>query len=251
MPLYSIYKIINLVNNKIYIGKTGGDSNKRLKQHIYISKYPGSKKFSAIHSAIAKYGESNFVIDVLNHVFDEREAYLLEQKYIETYESNIKEKGYNLTGGGIGAYKVNSDVVLKRTKKYGNSRFGKKHTEETKKKISESLMGEKHPFFGVKGKLHPSFGKKKSLEQRDKLRKLRLGKKMPEEFKIKLAKRMKENPPRAKIKREEIPVIFDLFNIYYFSIREISDLFQVTYQCIYSILKGKTWNAELSTQQTS
>lgn len=37
--------------------------------------------------------------------------------------------------------------------------FGKKHTEESLKKMSDKTRGENNPMFGLKGKSHPAFGK--------------------------------------------------------------------------------------------
>jgi hypothetical protein len=53
--------------------------------------------------------------------------------------------------------------------KIGNkARLGKKHTEETKLKISKSVSGEKSPCFGRVGDKHPMFGIKRGLNPNSK-----------------------------------------------------------------------------------
>lgn len=46
---------------------------------------------------------------------------------------------------------------------------GYKHTEETKKKLSESRKGNKNPMYGMKGKLNPFFGKRHTKETKNKI----------------------------------------------------------------------------------
>ena len=52
----------------------------------------------------------------------------------------------------------------------GNKNFlGRKHSEETRMKMSEAKNGEKHPNFGKKGEKSPRFGKKHSEEAKRKM----------------------------------------------------------------------------------
>ncbi len=59
-----IYKITNLVNNKIYIGQTIKTAEERLKQHIYAA----TKHITNTHLsyAIRKYGQDNFKIEIID-----------------------------------------------------------------------------------------------------------------------------------------------------------------------------------------
>lgn len=62
-----IYKLTNLINKKIYIGRTI-DYIKRVQQHSNpkISKFP-------IQKAILKYGKENFAFEILEVVYNEGE----------------------------------------------------------------------------------------------------------------------------------------------------------------------------------
>lgn len=105
-----IYKITNLVNNKIYIGQTRFDTKVRLHQHFYEAK-KGNLQFP-LYRAIRKYGEDNFQLDIIEEVEDnilnERERY-----WIKYYDSYIKNnKGYNCTYGGEG------NITIDRTEVY-------------------------------------------------------------------------------------------------------------------------------------
>jgi group I intron endonuclease len=73
-----IYKITNIINNKIYIGQSK-NLYKRLKNYIYeASYYKNDKRLKRpIIFAIKKYGLKNFKFDVIELTIDlnEREKY--------------------------------------------------------------------------------------------------------------------------------------------------------------------------------
>ncbi len=128
---FFVYQITNLVNGKIYIGK----SNHKLKNgstrwqiHLRIAK-GGKEKYGRcfwiIHRAICKYGESNFKYAILKHTKTESEALLFEQEVI----AHSRKEGqtiYNVTGGGEGM-------------------TGYHHTKKTKRRLSIACRGDNSP----------------------------------------------------------------------------------------------------------
>lgn len=72
-----IYKIINDINNKIYIGKTEFNIEKRFQEHIYDSQ----KKYQhrPLYDAINKYGIEHFKIEqveeCVSQQLNDREKY--------------------------------------------------------------------------------------------------------------------------------------------------------------------------------
>lgn len=91
-----IYKITNIINNKIYIGQTTKTITERFQKHINTMMY-GTKTY--LYNAMRKYGTSNFIIEKIeeipNEKLDEREQYWI--KYYNSYDPN---QGYNMTLGG-------------------------------------------------------------------------------------------------------------------------------------------------------
>jgi group I intron endonuclease len=76
-----IYKATNLINNKIYIGKTIRTLDDRRKAHIIESH--NSKVY--FHDAIRKYGENSFSWEVLTEADSESKLNVLEKFYIACY----------------------------------------------------------------------------------------------------------------------------------------------------------------------
>ena len=80
-----IYKIKNLVNNKIYIGKTNYSIEHRWQQHLYSSfENENSKEYNfLLHKAIRKYGSNNFIIEKIEEIepskSSEREKYWIKK----------------------------------------------------------------------------------------------------------------------------------------------------------------------------
>lgn len=167
-----IYLRTNMVNGKQYVGQT---NDMKIRDYCWYStnmKYAGAY----ITNARNKYGTENFKTEILKECDTQEELNHWEQYYIK--ELNTKfPNGYNLTdgGGGISGYHFSEKQRLKK--------IGLKHSEETKKKISQSLKGKivseeskkkmseaQHRFFengGVspfKGKHHTEESKKKLSE---------------------------------------------------------------------------------------
>lgn len=101
-----IYQITNDINDKIYIGKTEFDIQKRFKEHCRDA----FKRFDEkrpLYSAMRKYGIEHFHIELIEETDnpDEREMYWIEKK-----ESFLN--GYNATLGGDGAKYIDEELVI-------------------------------------------------------------------------------------------------------------------------------------------
>lgn len=112
---FVVYKHQNLINGKVYIGMSK-DTKKRWQPYNY-------KKCVKFYSAIQKYGWDNFSHEILYNNLTEQEAQNKEIETIELYNSRDRRYGYNIAMGG------NKTVT------------GCKHTEETRKKVSNALKG--------------------------------------------------------------------------------------------------------------
>ncbi len=133
-----IYKITN-PKNKIYIGQT-----RWLKRRINEYKTCTGKKNLLIYNSIQKYGWDAHTFEVIEEVdvtkLDEREIFWINQFDTFWYKN---KNGLNLTIGGSGQrspWKHNKEKVKFYSEKFkgeGNPFYGKKHTAETRKAISE------------------------------------------------------------------------------------------------------------------
>ena len=133
---YTIYKITNLINQKIYIGK-----HQTLDPY---DDYMGSGKL--LKASIAKHGKENFKKEVL-HVFDNEEDMNAMEVELVTEEFCSLDSNYNLCPGGRGGWGYINSTGLNNSgiDKRNYTEIAKKWTshkgpvtEETKNKISEA-----------------------------------------------------------------------------------------------------------------
>lgn len=114
-----VYKIVNNINGKLYIGSAIGNFIRK-SQHYYLlrrDKHPNAH----LQSAWNIYGELNFSFIVIEFV-SETDRLIKEQEYQDLYKSYIPEYGYNC-------------------KLKCSSSLGVKWSEEAKKKFSEFKKG--------------------------------------------------------------------------------------------------------------
>ena len=100
-----IYQIENLINGKLYIGKSDYSLEKRFKEHCRDSKKP-SLQNRPLYRAFNKYGIENFQISLIEETStpDEREIFWIEQK--QSFKN-----GYNATKGGDGKHYVDYELI--------------------------------------------------------------------------------------------------------------------------------------------
>jgi group I intron endonuclease len=133
-----------------YIGQTINSVEKRLQQHIGAAKR-GKKSY--LYNWIRKLLNKNKAPKIItiqnNAIFNESEKYWIQQY------RNLDFNLLNLTDGGEGnlGWKPPIETRHKMSRKLiGNKRmFNKKHSAETKKKMSLSHMGKPH----LKGESNP------------------------------------------------------------------------------------------------
>lgn len=132
--MYKVYKIVNKVNGKYYIGMTKQTLIKRFSQHKQNAKMG---KNTYLYNAIRKYGNDNFEIELLLECSNKEECCNLEIEYISK-----NKNGYNLAPGGEGGFIVQDikswKCKLKESRKDKTPFLGKTHSEEAKKKCSEA-----------------------------------------------------------------------------------------------------------------
>ena len=146
-----IYKITN-PKGKVYIGQTT-DYEKRLK---YYKSNTSTKTQVKIYNSIQKYGFDNHIFEVIE--ICELNQLNEKERYWQDFYNVIGINGLNLrltksndksgylskeTRNKISNYQKEHPENHKRLAKYANNWVGRKHKEETKKKMSESAKGKK------------------------------------------------------------------------------------------------------------
>lgn len=132
-----IYKILNLKNEKFYIGSTTMKVFKRI-QHHYLELKRNNHKNKHLQSAFNKYGEENFIFQVIENV--EKENCLSREQ--ELINSIGIENLYNINPLASGTPNMSKESILKRAltmkQKYASgemvSDFHKGHTPWNKGK---------------------------------------------------------------------------------------------------------------------
>lgn len=148
--MIGIYKITS-PTNRVYIGQS---RNIKSRFRQYKGNLKNTKGQILLYRSFKKY-------KVENHIFE-----VLEE--CETKDLNLRERYwqdfYDVLNGGLNCVLQETDVLPREL------------SEETKKKLSESFLGEKNPMYGKFGKLNPNYGNKWTKKQKKHLSDIKKGK---------------------------------------------------------------------------
>jgi hypothetical protein len=195
-----IYKLTNKITGKQYIGQTVKSMAQRWR--IHCSPTSGCTYLS---HAINKYGQENFLIEIVEHCNSLDELNKKEQDYIKLFNT-LSPNGYNLTTGGENCLASQETKDKQSAAHTGslNAFFGKKHTKESRDKLSKALKGREISLEARRKMSITNTGKKRTKEARanmskaqkglkkppgtgEKIRQSKLGKKASEETKAKMS----------------------------------------------------------------
>lgn len=206
--MINIYKISNDLNDKVYIGQTIDAIEHRLQEHSWKS-----SKCHKLRNAIQKYGKEHFKIELLKICEDQDMACCVEGFYIQVYDS--VKNGYN---------------ILEFPEL--NPMRGRKHSEDSKKKMSEYRKGS-IPW--MKGKSHSELSKYKNKIAHIGKPGPNLGKKFSKETKDKIAKY------NQKITFELAEVIRSEYMTGLFTMQKLAEKYDLVKSTIHKIIKYKVY----------
>lgn len=213
-----IYKITNLINNKFYIGSAVSLLSR---YHTHKNSFVKNKhKNQHLQNSINKYGIDNFKFEVIE-LCDKEQLLIKEQYYIDTLKPE-----YNIcliAGNSLGVKRSEEYKEKQREIQTGLKHIP--HSEETKRKISESNKGRQNS--------------KESIEsQRQKLlcRKYENTKSWIESKQ----KQFKEKGSK-KLQYSQVQEIKELFNSK-LSLKEIAIKFNISISTVKAIKYKINWN---------
>lgn len=246
---YYIYKILNNLNNKIYIGKTN-DLQKRWYNHVYCALVENEPYY--FYNAIRKYGAKNFTLEIIEECGSEELALLREKYWIATLDSNNRNIGYNMTSGGDGVsgFKHSEDSKNKQKIKM----LGRKLTIEHKQKISQGNKG-KIVSLEARSKISKAnigenngmYGKTISNETREKLSEFqssRIREPLSEDHKQKNRDAALKQDRSFRISIEIKKEIIMLYNTNNYTKKQLAEKFGLKYNSVVKIIK--TYKKEIS-----
>lgn len=148
-----IYKIINLVNGKIYIGQTTKKNPfSRFTEHISRCREVDNMNIS---KAIKKYGKENFNFIVIDEAFSRKELDIREGLWIRLFNSTNPSLGYNIQSfSDKGEYIISETTRIKLrnawkkpeniliSKENGKKRRGVPYLGTTSKYVGVAKRGE-------------------------------------------------------------------------------------------------------------
>lgn len=149
-----IYRIYFPVNGKCYISQT---SNLKRRMLGHVNGRVG--RISLVHNALIKY--DGWKVSVLHTCKSRDEANRVEIEEIRNFDS-VEPNGYNLTHGGgseapseitkarMRQAALGREISKDQREKLRQANLGKRHPEEVKQKIKEASAGDKNSFYEKK-----------------------------------------------------------------------------------------------------
>lgn len=227
-----IYIIINVVNNKVYVGKS---LNISLRKSAHFSLLRRQKHPNIyLQTSYNKHGKENFIFNNIEmcefSVLNKREEF-----WIKFFCSDNREYGYNLITCVDGIQVYSKESREKMSKNHANFAkekhpfYGKTHSEEARKKISEA----------AKGRTSPMKGKQCSKESKQKMSDAKKGK-SPWNKGLN-GVQSGEKHPLAKLTNIIVAQIREEYKNNNISQKELGEKYNISQSVISSIIHFKTW----------
>lgn len=238
MDKFYVYIIKNTINDKVYIGQTYKNLNKRFKEHKRVAKGGKIKyksSFSAIHSAINLHKENNFYIELLEKFETKDKMNDGEIFYIEKYES-FGKMGYNMNKGGLGI----SDKTIKKMSeaRIGENNASSKLTNIQVLEIIDKYISEEITQQTLANQYGVDITAISLILNRKNWRHLKLSKSKEN----KLKKILSNSPRKAyKLKKSQVIEMINLFINEGKSYQELSEKYSITKEAVGKIFNRKTW----------
>lgn len=214
-----VYRIRHIDSDRCYIGSTATSFSRRWSEHrrdLNNQRHHCSR----LQNAWNKYGADAFVFEVLLYC-DPEDCVTFEQMAIDSYEP---EYNICLVAGNSLGYRHTKEAIEKiKANSIGenNHFFGKRHSKDTKSKISKSRQGR------FSGANNPFYGKKHTDRSR-------------ETMSLNAPDRSGESHPRATITinvAKQIKTLIQKGNMS----KDIAKQLNTTLHVVQNIRRGKTW----------
>lgn len=204
-----VYKITNGVNGKAYIGITTKSVRSRWKAHLSNAFVKNVNYY--LYIAMRKYGKEAFSVETVYEASTLKELLAVEKGLIAHYGTYATAGGYNQTLGGEGVFglkrkpeaieKMRAHVKARLSNPVNHPMYGKKHTEESRRKMSESAKRKPPMSEETRRKFAlVATGRKMPREAVERARQKRLGiKRTPEQIeRIRLGRRNGKVPRKSR-----------------------------------------------------
>ena len=143
-----IYKIINTINQKIYVGSSK-NINIRWERHKYDLIH-NKHRNPHLQNSWNKYGENNFLFEIIKIVKDYNNLLKEEQFYLDALNP-FQDNGFNIckqaAGGDNNANHPNKKEIYKKISKTKKEKF-KNMSSEEKEIFLKRMQKENHPNYG-------------------------------------------------------------------------------------------------------
>jgi group I intron endonuclease len=191
-----IYKVINKINGKIYIGQTIRKLRRRKNNHYADARRQAYN--SVFHNSLMKYDEDTFKWEIIENCDSKEELDEMEFHYIKQFNT-LRPNGYNLTLGGDGM--VGFKFTMEQRRRMSDIAMGRKMTEAARLKLIKNhadFSGKKNPMYGVTS---PMKDKKHTQVTKDKISKKLKGRSLTKAHKLALSVAAKR---RWRLQNEKI-----------------------------------------------
>lgn len=246
----------------IYIGSANDIQRRILREHL-SDLNNNNHDNQPFQRSWNKYNENKgFIWILLESCSPERQILLdTEQKYLDLYRPFVDEfGGFNIahfaSGGGLPGKelsfehkeklrfaKLGKKLSQEHKEKISKANIGKeggmkgkRHSEETKKRMSESQKNTDRNRAVLKGENNPFYGKRHSLETKQKISRANLGRKASKQERRLSSKTKRERQINAK---KHIFINPDKIKVEIFNLRKFCKDNNLDYACMWRVQTGK------------